>query len=103
MVLGDCFIGAVITVYSRLLKIVDYGDVYTRSRFETERQRTFALIQPESYTKIGQAIDFISQQGFLISKLKMGRLSRDLASKYLGDRQGEDLTKDVTVGLEIIN
>jgi nucleoside-diphosphate kinase len=44
MVVGDCFIGAVLTVYSRLLKIIDYGDVYTRSRFETERQRTFSLI-----------------------------------------------------------
>jgi hypothetical protein len=48
-------------------------------------------------------IDFISQQGFLISKLKMGRLSRPLAEKYLGDRQADDLTKDVTVGLEIIS
>lgn len=34
VVLGDCFIGAVLTIFSRLLKIIDYGDVYTRSKFE---------------------------------------------------------------------
>jgi len=64
MVLGDCYIGAVLTVYARLLKIIDYGDVYTRSKFETERQRTFALILPQDYLNIGKAVDFLYQQGF---------------------------------------
>lgn len=53
MALGDFFIGSVVTIYGRLLKVMDYGDVYTRSKFEQERQRTFAMIKPESYTKIG--------------------------------------------------
>jgi len=30
---SDLFIGAQITVYSRLLKIIDYGDVFTRKTF----------------------------------------------------------------------
>jgi len=61
MVLGDCFIGAVLSINSRLLKIIDYGDVYTRTKFETERQRTFALVLPSAYTDMGKAIDFLSQ------------------------------------------
>lgn len=61
MVLGDCYIGAVLTIHSRLLKIIDYGDVYTRSKFETERQRTFALILPQEYLNIGKAVDFLFQ------------------------------------------
>ena len=33
--LDDFFIGAQVTVLSRVLKVIDYGDVYTRKHFET--------------------------------------------------------------------
>ena len=32
--LDDFFIGAQVTVLSRVLKVIDYGDVYTRKHFE---------------------------------------------------------------------
>lgn len=32
--LDDFFIGAQVTVLSRVLKVIDYGDVYTRRHFE---------------------------------------------------------------------
>ena len=106
VVLGDFFIGAVVTIYARMLKVVDYGDVYTRSKFETERQRTFALIKPESYTSIGKAIDFIQSQGFQLNKLKMGKLTGETASKYLSSHpptETDSFTKDVSVGIEVIS
>ena len=105
LVLGDCYIGAVLTVNARLLKIIDYGDVYTRTKFEQERQRTFALILPQDYLNIGKAIDFIFQQGFQISKLKMGKLTPEQARNYIGERDqslADSLSKDVAVGIEIV-
>ena len=33
------YIGAIISVYSRQLKVVDYGDVFTRKRIESQRAR----------------------------------------------------------------
>ena len=68
-------IGSIITVYSRLLKIVDYGDVATRRKFESTRQRTFGMIKPDAYTNIGKIIDAVYQQGYKISRLKMSRFS----------------------------
>ncbi len=35
--LKDVFVGAIINVYSRQLKIVDYADEYTRSKFEVQK------------------------------------------------------------------
>ena len=35
--LEDFFIGAQVTVLSRVLKIIDYGDVHTRKYFENQR------------------------------------------------------------------
>lgn len=33
------FVGGTVTVYSRQLKIIGYGDEYTRQRYETKEQR----------------------------------------------------------------
>ena len=51
--LDDFFIGAQVTVLSRVLKIIDYGDVATRRQFESQRQRTFAMIKPDCYAQMG--------------------------------------------------
>ena len=37
--LKDLYIGSVLTVYSRQLKVVDYADVFTRSKFEVHRAK----------------------------------------------------------------
>jgi len=55
----ELFIGNVITVFSRQLKLVEYGDLFTRQRFESKRQRTFAMIKPDAYTNTGKIIDAI--------------------------------------------
>ena len=47
--LDDFFIGAQVNVLSRVLKVIDYGDVHTRKHFENQRQRTFAMIKPDCY------------------------------------------------------
>ena len=59
------------SVFGRMLKIKEYGDVATRKLFEVDRQRTFAMIKPCSYKNIGKIIDAIYVNGFRISKLKM--------------------------------
>ena len=77
--IDELFIGSVVTVYSRYLKLVEYGDLFTRQRFESKRQRTFAMIKPDAYTNTGKIIDAIQQSGFMISKLKMTRFSPETA------------------------
>lgn len=57
--LDDFFIGAQVTLLSRVLKVTDYGDVHTRRHFETARQRTFAMIKPDCYLQMGKIIDGI--------------------------------------------
>jgi len=71
----DLHVGSLITVQARQLKILDYGDVATRKRFEVDRQRTFAMIKPDAYVHIGKIIDAIYLNGFKISKLKMSKFT----------------------------
>lgn len=73
--LNDFFIGAQVPVLARVLKVIDYGDVHTRRYFETQRQRTFAMIKPDCYSQMGLIIDQIQSNGFVINKLKMSRFN----------------------------
>lgn len=44
MQLNDIYVGAVFTVFSRKLKVVDFADDFTRSRFDTrEKYEIFNL------------------------------------------------------------
>lgn len=58
------YLGSVVTVYSRQLKLTDYGDAFTRSTFAEAKESTFALIQPDVYVHTGKIIDHIYRAGF---------------------------------------
>lgn len=103
------YIGSIVTVYSRQLKLVDFGDTFTREKFARGKETTFALIKPDVYVHTGKIIDSIYKNGFIISKLKMGRFSNYDAQRlisidpqaYKGDAQNF-LTSDVCTGIEIV-
>ena len=103
-------IGAVVTVTARQLKIIEYGDVATRKRFEVDRQRTFAMIKPDAYVHIGKIIDAVYQNGFKIAKLKMSKFTPATAEVFYGEHRDKPffpnlrqfITSDVVVGMELV-
>merc|ERR1712151_50134 len=108
--LDDFFIGAQVTINSRVLKVTDYGDIFTRRRFETERERTFAMIKPDAYTAMGKIVDAVAANGLVINKLKMSRFSKKTAGEFYAEHQGKGfysdlegfITSDVVVGMELV-
>jgi nucleoside-diphosphate kinase len=71
----DLRIGSTISIFSRPLKIVEYGDAYTRSLFDQQKSNTFAMILPDAYQHIGSIITAVYGSGLSIKQLKMVRLS----------------------------
>uniref|UniRef100_A0A8C7A0K6 DM10 domain-containing protein n=1 Tax=Nothoprocta perdicaria TaxID=30464 RepID=A0A8C7A0K6_NOTPE len=69
--LEDLFVGNKITVFSRHLSLVDYGDQYTARKLGSRKERTLALIKPDAVPKLGELIDIIINAGFTITKAKM--------------------------------
>jgi len=47
--LSDFFVGAKVTVFSRVLHVVEYGDIATQRKQCSEREKTFGMIKPCSY------------------------------------------------------
>jgi len=106
----DLFIGAIINVYSRQLKIVDYADTFTRKNFETRRERTFGMIKPDCYQHIGKIIDIIENSGFVIGNIKMAKMTLNDAQEFYAEHKGKpfypELTNficsDFVVGMELV-
>lgn len=108
---ADIFIGATVTVLSRQLKIVKYGDPYTEKALEDQKGRTVALVKPDAYNNIGQILTAISQSGLTISKLKMIRMDKKAAEEFCNMQSDEacrgadhagHLCADVVVAMELI-
>ena len=107
--LDKLFIGSILTVHARQLKVVDYGDTCTRSKFARGKETTFAMIKPDVYMHTGKIIDSIYKSGFIISKLKMSRFNAGTATKFLQNQMNEHqvattefLQSDVSTGMELV-
>ena len=99
------FVGSVVTVYARQLKITDYGDTFTRKSFARGKETQFAMIKPDVYMHTGKIIDSIYRNGFIISKLKMSRFNQSSAGRFLGQASAEEssfLQSDVCTGMELV-
>jgi nucleoside-diphosphate kinase len=108
--MSDLFIGATVTVYARQLKVVEYGDVFTRQKFEQKRSRTFGMIKPDCYTSAGKIIQMVIDAGFRIANLRMHRFTRAQAEGFYAEHRGKSfyndliafMTSDVVIGLELV-
>ena len=109
--LDDFFVGSQVTILSRVLKVTDYGDIFTRRRFEGQRERTFGMIKPDAYTAMGKVIDHVYSQGFVINKLKMSRFTKATAGDFYKEHQGKAfypnleslICSDVVIGMELVS
>jgi nucleoside-diphosphate kinase len=107
----DLFLGSDISVYSRKLKIVEFGDNFTKSQLETTRASTYGMIKPDAYLNIGRILDKIMNEGkFTISKLKMVKLQTSDAQEFYQEHYGKNfyeglisfMSSDLMVGMELI-
>ena len=86
---ADLFIGNRVAIYSRVLKIVNYGDVATANKQSEQRERTFAMIKPDAYQNIGKIVSAIQQAGFTISNMKMSKFTKETSEVFYGEHIGK--------------
>jgi len=104
------YIGSVMTVLARQLKIVDYADEHTRKALEAMKGRTLAIIKPDAYNRMGDVIDAVHRSNLVIAKLKMVRMDMNQAREFcnlLPPEEGtpetaEFLTSDVIIVMDLI-
>lgn len=90
------FIGAVLNVYSRQLKIIDYCDEYTRGKVDSRSERTLAMVKPDAIKHLGKILHAIYQSGFIISNMKMCKLSKREAEEFYAVHRGKPFYDTLT-------
>jgi nucleoside-diphosphate kinase len=107
---AELYLGAILNVYSRQVKVVEYADVFTRNELEDKKSRTLALVKPDAYPQLGKIINEIYGMGFVISGMKMVKLSREDAEEFYASQRGQPhfgamvdfISSDVVTAIEVV-
>lgn len=86
----DLFLGAVVNIHSRQLTIVEFGDEFTTKKLRSKKEKTFGLIKPDGVAKMGDILERINREGFVITQLKMVRLSQKEVAEFYAEHEGKD-------------
>jgi nucleoside-diphosphate kinase len=86
---SDLFLGAVVNVHSRQLTIVDFGDEFTTKKLRSKKEKTFGLIKPDCVGKMGEILQRASEEGFVLTQLKMVQLSQKEAADFYREHEGK--------------
>ena len=95
--------GAVVTVYSRQLKIVEYGDTHTEAAFSLARQQTLCVVKPGAVHLAGKVINASQKSGFSVARVKMAQLSSAEASAMFGEASVAELSSGPSVGVSLVS
>lgn len=85
--LSQLYVGTTVTILSRTLKIVDYGDAYTVRVLSSNQQKTIAVLTSGHLKKLGQTLDSIYKCGLKISAMRQVQISPQEAYHLLSEQQ----------------
>lgn len=85
--LSEIFVGATINIFSRTLKVVDYGDEFTRGRFMIGAGEFMIVITERGLHRSGTIINCITTKELRIQKLRLVDVPSDIGRRLqLGNR-----------------
>jgi nucleoside-diphosphate kinase len=101
----------VVVCYNRQLKIVAFGDEFTRKELvgEDTSSRTYGMLKPNAYLNFGKMIA-ATEKEFTLANLKMFQFDEDSAGQFYGEHKGKGfyptlinfMTSDFSVGMELL-
>lgn len=105
----DFYPGAIVTIFARSIKIINFADCHTRTKLQTQMQKTFALLKPDILDNLGEILKRIMAHNLHIANIKMVQLTQDQAKLLCGSEENTDmtyilthLTSDPVVALELL-
>lgn len=84
----DFYVGNTINVFSRMLKITEFGDQVTQNQCVPERQSTFAMVKPDGMSQLGLILTAVHEAGFVVARAKMTQLNELQAGQFYNEHRG---------------
>ncbi|KAL0212028.1 hypothetical protein RCL1_005654 [Eukaryota sp. TZLM3-RCL] len=95
--LKDLVVGNTLEIHSRQMKIVDYGDAFTRETLQGCREDTFMIIPPHAFEATGLIIQSLLDADVRLTKI----ISTTVPPQVSHDLVGFDLSSGVSVCLKL--
>mmetsp|Transcript_1653 Transcript_1653/g.3132 ORF Transcript_1653/g.3132 Transcript_1653/m.3132 type:complete len:371 (-) Transcript_1653:238-1350(-) len=95
--LKDLYIGSKISVYSRLLTVVSYGDEFTRRSLQKASAKALCVVKAPAYELAGKILDCLIQSGFILTNAKLCSLKLSQAMEFVGDKNMQNEAKSMAV------
>nr|CEL66456.1 TPA: nucleoside diphosphate kinase 7, putative [Neospora caninum Liverpool] len=77
------YVGNTVTIVSRQLKIVDYGDERTRCALAPRFQKAVMVVKPHAQEHLGSILQRLLDSGFALSSVQMVQLDNQKAKRLL--------------------
>uniref|UniRef100_A0A3P9PTC5 Nucleoside diphosphate kinase homolog 7 n=1 Tax=Poecilia reticulata TaxID=8081 RepID=A0A3P9PTC5_POERE len=87
--LEDLFLENRVTVFSRQLKLIDYGDQFTANKLGSKIEKTLALVKPDVLNKIGDIFELIYSAKLIVTKAKMTKITWSQAADFYVEHQSK--------------
>uniref|UniRef100_H2ZR10 DM10 domain-containing protein n=1 Tax=Ciona savignyi TaxID=51511 RepID=H2ZR10_CIOSA len=91
----DLYIGSKVSIYSRQLTFVDFGDQFTENKFASHKEKTLGLIKPDVISKLGIIVNSLRDHNIQLSKAKMITMTRADAAKLYEEYQSKPIFNSI--------
>lgn len=92
---NNLFLGSLITVFSRQLKVVEYADEYTRSVFSRKSEATLGIIKPDGYEKMGEVFKALAKEGVRVKAIHLVQMTQEEAAGFYARQRGAPHYRDL--------
>eukprot|EP00668_Euglena_longa_P011470 GGOE01013874.1.p2 GENE.GGOE01013874.1~~GGOE01013874.1.p2 ORF type:complete len:382 (+),score=151.15 GGOE01013874.1:92-1237(+) len=93
--INNLFLGSTITVFSRQLRVVEYGDEHTRGVFSRKSEATLGIIKPDGYERLGEIFRSIAKEGIRVKDIHMVRLTQEEAAAFYASQRDRPHYRDL--------
>lgn len=94
--LGDFYLGSVVTIFSRKMKVVEYADKVTADYFATARQLTAAIVLHPGRAHLGKVLKAAQEAGLAVGRIRSVRLTGRAADDFA--RRSDEAHASADVG-----
>jgi len=82
--INQLYVGASVNILARQMKIVEYGDEFTRRSLGTRREQTVAVLSQAELPSMGAILDQFSSKALVIMNLRLGFIAQGDAEELAG-------------------
>lgn len=93
--INNLYLGATINVFSRQLKVSEYGDENTKGVFSRKSEATLGIIKPDGYEKMGEIFRLIGKEGIRVKNIHMVQMTQQEAAEFFAPQQHQPHYRDL--------